>query len=403
MKERSLAQLRRDIPHIGAGQVKDAIAAGAVLIDIREHDERAAGAADESIHLPRSFLELQIEAAVPDAERRILLMCAGGTRSLFAASSLRQLGYSDVHSVEGGFTGWKNAGLAFSIPRILRDSEKQRYSRQLLMPEVGVPGQTSLLNARVLLIGAGGLGCPSAIYLAAAGVGTIGVVDDDTVDLSNLHRQILHTEAMVGLPKVASMAERIAALNSSVNVIAYQTRLSAANADEIVSSFDVVIDGSDNFVTRYLVNDACVKHGKPLVHASVFKFEGQASVFWPNRDPAPGPCYRCMFPEPPAAELAPSCAEAGVLGVLPGLLGLIQATEALKIILGIGAPLVGRMLCVDAAQSTYTEIQIDADPECVRCSDPTAALQAINLPGACAIEGGGAQAMNKQLDEDKHD
>jgi molybdopterin/thiamine biosynthesis adenylyltransferase/rhodanese-related sulfurtransferase len=396
MKERSLAQLRHTIPHIGAAQVQDAVAAGAVLIDIREHDERAAGAVDESIHLPRSFLELQIEAAVPDAGRRILLMCAGGTRSLFAAGSLRQLGYADVHSVAGGFSAWKDAGLAFSIPRILRDSEKARYARQVLLPQVGVPGQVRLLNARVLLIGAGGLGCPSAIYLAAAGVGTLGVVDDDTVEVSNLHRQILHTEAMVGLPKVASMAQRIAALNSSVNVIAYQTRLTAANADQIVSSFDVVIDGSDNFVTRYLVNDACVRHGKPLVHASVFKFEGQASVFWPNRGPAPAPCYRCMFPEPPAADLAPSCAEAGVLGVLPGLLGLIQATETLKIILGIGAPLVGRMLCVDAAHSTYTELQIDADPACVRCSDPTAALQAIDLPGACAIEGGGAQAFNKQ-------
>ena len=302
-----------------------------VILDVREKQETDAGMLPGAKHVPRGYLELRIEETVPDRGADVVLYCAGGTRSLLAAKTLAEMGYTRVRSMAGGFSAWKDAGLPLETPVRLTDAQRARYSRHLLIPEVGEAGQARLLKAKVLLIGAGGLGSPTALYLAAAGVGRLGIVDDDVVDESNLQRQILHTTDRVGMPKTESARKTLQALNPDVAVDEHRTRLTRDNALELFSKYDVIVDGSDNFGTRYLVNDACVLLGKPNVHGSIFRFDGQATTFIPGGG---RPCYRCLFPEPPPPELAPSCQDAGVLGVLPGIIGLVQAVEAVKLVLG---------------------------------------------------------------------
>jgi adenylyltransferase/sulfurtransferase len=322
---------------------------------------------------------------VPDKGRPVVLYCAGGARSAFAAKALEELGYADVASVAGGFGAWKGAGLPWDVPRTLTADQRRRYGRHLTLPEVGEAGQRRLLDAKVLLVGAGGLGSPAALYLAAAGVGTLGIVDADVVDDSNLQRQVIHATDRVGTPKVESARTAIEALNPDVTVVPHRTRLAKENALELLAPYELVVDGSDNFATRYLVNDACVLLGKPNVHGSIFRFEGQATVFAAGR----GPCYRCLFPEPPPPELAPNCAEAGVLGLLPGVIGLLQATEAAKLILGIGEPLIGRLLVYDALRADFRELKIDRDPDCPICGPlGPDSLDAIEYTDAgCAVKG----------------
>jgi sulfur-carrier protein adenylyltransferase/sulfurtransferase len=366
-RERLLAELKSCIRELAPRDALALQARGAVLVDVREADEIAQGTAPGALRLGRGYLELRIEEAVPDAQRPIVVMCGSGTRSLLAADALKRMGYADVSSMAGGFTRWKNEGLPVEQPFVLDAAARERYSRHLLMPEVGEEGQARLMRAKVLLIGAGGLGSPAAFYLAAAGVGTLGLVDHDIVDRSNLQRQILHTDARVGSSKVASARQTLEALNPGVKVVGHETHLTSANVEQILSGYDVVVDGCDNFPTRYLVNDACVKLRIPNVHGAVYRFEGQVSVFWPARPQRPGPCYRCLYPEPPPPEYAPSCAEAGVLGVLPGVIGLLQATEAIKLLLGIGEPLVGRMLYFDALAARFSELALQRDPACRYC------------------------------------
>jgi len=368
-KDERLAAIRSRIAEVSAEQAAELQRAGAVLVDVREPDEVAQGSPPDAEHIVRGFLELRIEDRVPDAGATVVLMCAGGVRSLFAADGLLEMGYTDVRSLQGGFKAWKDAGLPVELPRSLDVSARERYGRHLLMPEVGEAGQLRLLESRVLLVGAGGLGSPAALYLAAAGVGTLGIVDDDVVDRSNLQRQILHRDADVGEPKVESAARTLRALNPDVHVVQYHARLSSANVEELLDGYDLVLDGSDNFPTRYLVNDACVKLGLPNVHGSIYRFDGQVSVFWPRYPARRGPCYRCIFPAPPPPELAPSCAEAGVLGVLPGIVGSLEAVETIKILLGQGDPLVGRLLVYDALAQRFTELSIKPDPECPLCAE----------------------------------
>ena len=337
----------------------------AAIVDVREADEVEQGIVPGAIAIPRGYLEQRIEDAVPDKSAPVVLYCAGGTRSAFAAKTLHELGYSDVVSLAGGFNAWKDAGEPWAQPRTLTADQKRRYSRHLLIPEIGEAGQQKLLDARVLLIGAGGLGSPAALYLSAAGVGTIGVIDADDVDDSNLQRQVIHTTDRIGMPKVESARIAMEAINPDVTVITYNQRLTKENVLDIFAGYDVIVDGSDNFSTRYLVNDACVLLNKPQVHGSIFRFDGQVTTFDPRHTESP--CYRCLFPEPPPPELAPSCAEAGVLGILPGLVGTIQATEAVKLILGIGEPLVGRLLMYDALGMTFRTLNLKRDPECPMC------------------------------------
>jgi len=335
------------------------------LIDVREPDEHAQGMIPGTVHIPRGFLELRIERNVPDRAMPVVLYCASGTRSVLAARSLAELGYTHVRSLAGGFTGWKRAGLAWSQPISLRPDQENRYSRHTMLPEVGVAGQLKLLGAKVLCIGAGGLGSPSSMYLAAAGIGTIGMIDDDVVDASNLQRQILHGTDRVGIAKVESAETTLRALNPDVKVDKHRTRITSDNAVALIAPYDVIVDGADNFATRYLVNDVALRLGKPVIHASIFRFEGQITVF-----PANGsPCYRCLFPKPPPAEEAPSCAEAGVLGVLPGIMGVLQATEVIKIVLGLGETLAGRLLCYDALATRFRELKLRRDPACPTCGD----------------------------------
>lgn len=360
-----LAAIGRQVPEIDAKTAAERKKAGAVLIDVRESTETADGIVPGSKLIPRGFLELRIEDQIPDRDQEIVVMCAGGTRSLFAGRALQELGYTNVHSLAGGFRDWKNSGLGFEVPKTLSSEQLTRYSRHLLIPEVGEEGQQKLLGAKVLMLGAGGLGSPAAYYLAAAGVGTIGIIDSDIVDRSNLHRQILHTDDRVGMSKVESAKIALEALNPDINIIGYDTRLTSENVLEIFEGYDVVVDGGDNFPTRYLVNDACVHLGIVNVTGSVFRFEGQVSVMKPHD----GPCYRCLYPEPPPAEFAPSCQEAGVLGVLPGTMGLLQATEVIKVILGIGNPLIGRLLMYDALDEKFRELKIRRDPECKMCGE----------------------------------
>jgi len=337
----------------------------ATFLDVREPDEYEQGAVPGAVHLPRGTLEFGVEGRVPDKGRPVVVYCAGGTRSAFAAKTLADLGYEEVVSMAGGFNRWKDEGRAWTVPETLTADQRNRYQRHLLLPEVGEEGQQALLRSRVLLLGAGGLGSPAAMYLAAAGVGTIGIIDMDVVDASNLQRQILHNLDRVGERKVDSAKKTITALNSDVTVETFDVRLGADNVLEIFDGYDLVVDGTDNFPTRYLVNDASLVKGVPVVHGSIFRFEGQVTVF----DPYKGPCYRCLIPEPPPAELAPSCAEAGVLGVLPGIVGSIQAIEAIKMLLGLGDPLVGRLLAYDALEGTFRTFKVRRDPECPACGE----------------------------------
>jgi len=356
----------REITPAEAEARRDA-APGTVFLDVREPDEFEQGAIAASIHIPRGHLEAQVEGRIPDRDSEVIVFCAGGVRSAFAAKTLGELGYTDVVSMSGGFNQWKDQGRPWSAPRTLTPDQRNRYQRHLLLPEVGEEGQLALLDAKVLLLGAGGLGAPSALYLAAAGVGTIGIVDMDVVDESNLQRQIIHNLDRVGMRKVDSARETIEKLNPDVKVNTHDTRLSADNVVELLSQYDLVVDGFDNFPSRYLVNDASLKTGTPVVHGSIFRFEGQATVFKPHD----GPCYRCFLPEPPPPELAPSCAEAGVLGVLPGIIGSIEAMEAIKLILGYGESLSGKLLAYDSTDESFLTYKIRRDPNCPACSiDP---------------------------------
>jgi molybdopterin/thiamine biosynthesis adenylyltransferase/rhodanese-related sulfurtransferase len=351
----------------------------AVFLDVREGDEYAQGAVPGALFLPRGNLEVQVEGRLPDKTRPVVVYCAGGTRSAFAADTLQTLGYTDVVSMAGGFNRWKNEGRSWSVPRALDADQRNRYHRHLLLPEVGEAGQQKLLESRVLLLGAGGLGSPAALYLAAAGVGTIGIVDMDVVDASNLQRQILHNLDRIGERKVDSAKKTIAALNPDVNVIAHDVRLGADNVVDLISGYDVVVDGADNFPTRYLLNDASLLAKVPVVHGSIFRFEGQVTVF----KPYDGPCYRCLIPEPPPPELAPSCAEAGVLGVLPGIVGSIQAVEALKLILGLGEPLVGRLLAYDALEQSFRTFRVRRDPACPACGEDAGPIRIAEYDELC--------------------
>ena len=363
-----LSQTKARIREISTAEAEAARDAdGAVVLDVREPDEYEQGAIPGSVHIARGNLESQVEGRLLDKDAPVVVFCAGGTRSAFAAETLGQLGYADVASVAGGFNKWKDEGRDWKVPSVLSPEQRNRYQRHLLLPEVGVEGQQKLLGARVLLLGAGGLGSPAALYLAAAGVGTLGIIDMDVVDESNLQRQILHNMDRIGERKVDSAKKTLTAINPDVDVVTYDMRLDAGNVVDLLSQFDVVIDGADNFPSRYLLNDASLKTDTPVVHGSIFRFEGQATVF----KPFDGPCYRCMIPEPPPAELAPSCAEAGVLGVLPGIIGSIQALEAIKLILGIGDDLSGRLLAYDSLEQSFRTYKVLRDPECPACSlDP---------------------------------
>ncbi len=360
-----LRQVKSEIQEIDPSEVNELMHEGVAVIDVRETEEFASGHVPGAKHVPRSYLETRIEGVVPDRSTQVILYCASGNRSAYAARTLAQeLGYEHVRSMTGGITLWKDRGYDVEVPRALTTEQRERYSRHLLIPEIGTDGQQKLLDAKVLLLGAGGLGSPTALYLAAAGVGTLGIVDDDVVDLSNLQRQVIHSTQRVGIPKVDSAEESIHAINPDVNVVKYQTRIDASNIVEIIEGYDVIVDGVDNFPTRYLLNDASVRLRIPVVSASILGFDGQLSVFKPYE----GPCYRCLFREPPPAELAPSCGANGVLGVLPGTMGLLQATEVVKLVLGIGEPAIGRLLLYDALGATLTEVKVHRDPECPICS-----------------------------------
>jgi sulfur-carrier protein adenylyltransferase/sulfurtransferase len=364
-----LQQVKGEIDEVDSTQALDSLRdseRGCVIVDVREREEWDEGHLPGAVHVPRGHLESRIERAVPDKSRPVLVYCASGNRSAFAAKTLEELGYDHVVSLAGGFTDWKRNGNPFEIPEALDESKRRRYSRHLLIPEVGEEGQLKLLQSRVLLIGAGGLGSPASLYLAAAGVGTIGIVDDDTVDETNLQRQIVHSTERLGDSKADSAKLTIEALNPDVTVKVFKERLTSENVDRILGEgWDVIVDGADNFPTRYLLNDASVWHRIPVVHGSIYRFEGQVTVFKPHE----GPCYRCLFPQPPPPELAPSCAEGGVLGVLPGVIGSLQANEGLKLALGIGEPLVGRLLMFDALAGAFTEIRLRRDPDCPVCGE----------------------------------
>jgi sulfur-carrier protein adenylyltransferase/sulfurtransferase len=350
-----------------------------VVLDVREPDEYEQGALPGAIHIPRGHLESQVEGRVPDHDAHVVVYCAGGTRSAFAADTLSQLGYSDVVSVIGGFNKWKDEGRPWRTPVSLTADQRNRYQRHILLPEVDVAGQAKLLDSKVLLLGAGGLGSPAALYLAAAGVGTLGIIDMDVVDASNLQRQILHNLDRIGERKVDSAKKTLTLLNPDVNVVTYDVRLGADNILDIFAGYDVIVDGTDNFPTRYLVNDASLKLDIPVVHGSIFRFEGQASVYLPHQ----GPCYRCQVPEPPPPELAPSCSEAGVLGVLCGIIGSVQAMEAVKLLLGIGDSLAGRLLAYDALEQSFRTFKVNRDPACPACSIPQADLVIAEYDGLC--------------------
>jgi len=340
--------------------------AGALLIDVRDAHERALGTAKDARGIARGDLEADPAAHLPDRDAEVLLICQSGRRSQFAAEALRARGYRKVASVVGGTMAWADAGLPMDAPQLDEDFS-ERYSRHLRLPEVGLAGQKRLEAATVLVVGAGGLGSPAAYYLAAAGIGTLRIADDDVVDRSNLQRQILHTDARIGTPKVDSARVALSALNPRTRIETFAERVTSANVERLLDGVDVVVDGADNFAARYLLNDACVKLGKPLVYGAVHRFEGQVSVFDAGRHRGQSPCYRCLFPEPPPPEAAPNCAEAGVLGVVPGIVGLLQATEALKLVLGVGESLSGRLLHIDAMGLRFRETRLAPDPECPVC------------------------------------
>ena len=375
------SEIKKTVKEATPKRVAELLAGGDIqLADVREKNEWDEGFVPGAVHLPKSYLEQWAEDRLPDKDRTTIVYCAGGVRSVMAADTLAKLGYTNVISMSGGFNRWKDGGFPWKKPDTLTPEQAQRYSRHLLIPEVGEAGQHRLLQSKVLLIGAGGLGSPAALYLAAAGVGTLGVVDSDVVDATNLQRQILHSTDRLGEPKTESARKTLEALNPDVKVIGYQERLTSDNIDRIIADYDVIVDGADNFPTRYLLNDAAIKHRKPVVHGSIYRFEGQVTVFKPFE----GPCYRCLFHQPPPPELAPSCAEAGVLGVLPGIIGTIQANEVIKLLLGIGEPLVGRYLLFDALDTTFREVRLRRDPECPVCGEHPTITEYIDYEGFCA-------------------
>jgi molybdopterin/thiamine biosynthesis adenylyltransferase/rhodanese-related sulfurtransferase len=373
-----LEQTKSEIDEIDAGAAK--AIDGAVWIDVREADEWQEGHLPGAVHIPRGFLESRVEGVAPDKSTPVVVYCASAARSAFAAKTLAGLGYSNVHSLAGGFTDWKRNGLDITMPRTLSPERRTRYSRHIVIPEIGEEGQLKLLDARVLLIGAGGLGSPASLYLAAAGVGTLGIVDADIVDESNLQRQIAHSLDTLGMPKVDSAKGAIERLNPDVNVVTYRERLTSENIDRILDDgWDIIVDGADNFPTRYLVNDASVWRDIPVVHGSIYRFEGQVTVFKPHE----GPCYRCLFPEPPPPELAPSCSEGGVLGVLPGIVGSLQTNEAIKLAAEIGDPLIGRLLLFDALATEFNEVKIERRADCPVCGDHPTITEYIDYVEFC--------------------
>jgi len=376
---------------------------GTVLIDVREPDEWRQGHIVQAIGISRGFLELRVEEKVPDHKTPVILQCASGTRSLLAARTLRELGYENVYNLTGGFNAWKDRGLPFVADRQFTNEELTRYSRHFVIPEVGEKGQAKLLDSKVLLLGTGALGSPSSLYLAAAGVGTIGLVDFDVVDLSNLQRQIVHTVDRVGTPKTESAQKHIHALNPGIKVIRHDVRLTSENVMDIIKDYDVIVNCGDNFPTRYLINDACVFAKKPLVDGAIFRFEGQATVYWPEKG---GPCYRCLYPEPAPPDMAPSCAEAGVLGALPGVIGSIEALEAIKILLGAGHPLIGKMVYFDTlSDRDYVRmLKIRKDPKCPVCGEHPTQTGLIDYEAFCGLapangasEHGGAPANHASV------
>ncbi|APR76975.1 Sulfur carrier protein adenylyltransferase ThiF [Minicystis rosea] len=379
-----IADVRKSIKTVTLEEIKRRLEAKEpmVLVDVREKDEVRLGYIPGAISVPRGFLEIQIEGKVADKNAPVVVYCAGGTRSALAAKTLAELGYTHVESANPGFVRWKDLGYPMETPPNLTEAQRDRYSRHLLLPEVGEVGQAKLLSSKVLLLGAGGLGSPAALYLAAAGVGTIGLVDADVVDASNLQRQILHATSRVGMPKVESAEKAIADLNPDVKVVKFEERLMSDNVDRIFKDFDLVIDGCDNFPTRYLVNDASIFLNKPVVHGSIFRFEGQVTTFVPGSG---GPCYRCLYPEPPPPHLAPSCQEAGVLGILPGIVGVIQATEAIKLLLGKGKPLNGRLLTYDSLRMKFGELKLRRDKTCPVCGDNPTIKEYIDYEGFCNL------------------
>jgi len=365
-----LAGVKQEIREISVSEVSDNLNSANgnrdfVLLDVREKDEWDQGHLEGAVFLPRGFLEVKVERLLEDKEKHVIVYCAGGVRSALAAKSLAELGYKNVRSMAGGYSAWKNSGLSVVVPEKIGSDQMSRYSRHLLIPEVGEEGQLKLMKSKVLLVGAGGLGSPAAVYLAASGVGTLGLIDNDIVDESNLQRQILHWTSSVGVPKTESARRTLFEVNPNVRVRTHNVRLDASNALGIMADYDVIVSGSDNFETAYLVNDASVLLKKPVAYGSIFRFDGQASTFIPYE----GPCYRCLYPEATPPELAPSCDEAGVLGVLPGTIGLIQATEVIKLLLGIGKPLSGRLLIYDALESRFMEVRVRRDPNCRTCGE----------------------------------
>jgi molybdopterin/thiamine biosynthesis adenylyltransferase len=365
-----LAGVKQEIREIGVPEVSGKLNSSNghrdfTLLDVREKDEWDQGHLDEAVFLPRGFLEVKVEKMLADKDHPVIVYCAGGVRSALAAQSLAQLGYTNVQSMAGGYSAWKDQGLPIVVPERIGSDPMSRYSRHLLIPEVGEEGQLKLMRSKVLLVGAGGLGSPAALYLAASGVGTLGLIDNDVVDESNLQRQILHWTSSVGVPKTDSARRTLFEINPNVKVRTHNVRLDASNALEIMKDYDVIVSGSDNFATAYLVNDASVLLRKPVAYGSIFRFDGQASTFIPYE----GPCYRCLYPEATPPELAPSCDEAGVLGVLPGTIGIIQATETIKLLLGIGRPLSGRLLTYDALESRFMEVKVRRDPNCQACGE----------------------------------
>jgi len=377
-----IRKVKSEIREVSVDEARALAGGGAVVLDVREADEWSQGHVPGALFIPRGYLELQIEEKVKDKDQEVVVYCAGGTRSALGAKSLRELGYSRVTSMQGGFTRWKEAGFPIDVPKTLGAEQMKRYSRHLLVPEVGAAGQTKLLESKVLLVGAGGLGSPAGLYLAAAGVGTIGIVDSDVVDLSNLQRQVLHTTASVGSRKTESAEATIRALNPDVKVVRHDLRLEASNVMDVIAPYDVIVDGCDNFTTKYLVNDASILAGKTNAYGSIFRFDGQASTFVPGQ----GPCYRCLYPEPTPAEMAPSCDEAGVIGVLPGVIGLIQATEAIKFVLGKGDLLMGRLLTYDALGMTFRQFKVRRDPRCAVCGDSPTIKSPTDLEWSCHFE-----------------
>jgi molybdopterin/thiamine biosynthesis adenylyltransferase/rhodanese-related sulfurtransferase len=387
-----IADVRKRIKIVSLDDLKRRLEAREkiTLVDVREKDEWRGGYIPGAVSIPRGFLEQQVEQKLPDKGAKIVAYCAGGTRSALAAATLEQLGYTNVESANPGFVRWKDLGFPVELPAALTEAQRERYSRHILLPEVGEAGQARLLKSKVLLLGAGGLGSPAAMYLAAAGVGTIGIVDADVVDASNLQRQIVHATSRVGMPKVESAAEFIGELNPDVKVVPHKERLNSSNVERIFGDYEVVVDGTDNFPTRYLVNDASVWMGKPIVHGSIFRFDGQVTTFIPPNAAKKlgveaGPCYRCLYPEPPPPHLAPSCQEAGVLGILCGIVGTVQATEAIKILLGKGTTLAGRLLTYDSLKMKFRELKLRRAADCPVCGPKPTITSYIDYEGFCAV------------------